>query len=302
MVANDTRVFPARLIGRRDPSGGAVECLLLERVSDAEWLALVHPGQKLKPGARMIFEDSVRAPGFVLEAEVQERLFFGRRRIRLAVAATPSADDAADVDLAIDALGHVPLPPYIHRPDDETDRERYQTVFARARGSVAAPTAGLHFDRAMLASLQSAGIDWAALTLHVGYGTFKPVRAAEVEKHEVDAERFDIPTATVTAIEAARARSNRVVAVGTTTTRALESAATEDGRLRAGPGVAELFIYPGYRFQMVDALLTNFHLPRSSLFMLVCAFAGRDLMLAAYRDAMARGFLFYSYGDAMLLI
>jgi S-adenosylmethionine:tRNA ribosyltransferase-isomerase len=302
MVANDTRVFPARLIGRRDPSGGAVECLLLERVSDAEWLALVHPGQKLKPGARMIFEDSVRAPGFVLEAEVQERLFFGRRRIRLAVAATPSGRQAADVDLAIDALGHVPLPPYIHRPDDETDRERYQTVFARARGSVAAPTAGLHFDRAVVAALRSAGIDWATLTLHVGYGTFKPVRAAEVEKHEVDAERFDIPTATVTAIEAARARSHRVVAVGTTTTRALESATGENGRLRAGPGLAELFIYPGYRFRTVDALLTNFHLPRSSLFMLVCAFAGRDLTLAAYREAIARGFLFYSYGDAMLLI
>ena len=301
MVANDTRVFPARLIGRRDPSGGAVECLLLERSSDADWLALVHPGQKLKPGARMIFEDSVRAPGFVLEAEVQERLFFGRRRLRLAVVATPSAGNAADVDRAIDALGHVPLPPYIHRADDETDRERYQTVFARARGSVAAPTAGLHFDRAALASLQSAGIDWATLTLHVGYGTFKPVRSIEVEKHQVDAERFDIPAATVTAIEAARARGNRVVAVGTTTTRALESATGEDGRLQSGPGVAELFIYPGYRFRTVDALLTNFHLPRSSLFMLVCAFAGRDLMLAAYRDAIARGFLFYSYGDAMLV-
>ena len=220
---------------------------------------------------------------------------------RLAVVATPPGESAADVDRAIDALGHVPLPPYIHRADDETDRERYQTVFARARGSVAAPTAGLHFDRAMLASLQSAGIDWAALTLHVGYGTFKPVRAAEVEKHEVDAERFDIPTPTVTAIAAARARGGRVVAVGTTTTRALESATGEDGQLRPGPGVADLFIYPGYRFRIVDALLTNFHLPRSSLFMLVCAFAGRELMLAAYRDAIARGFLFYSYGDAMLI-
>jgi S-adenosylmethionine:tRNA ribosyltransferase-isomerase len=301
LVANDTRVFPARLIGRREPSGGAVECLMLERISDAEWLALVHPGQKLKPGARMIFEDSARAPGFVLRAEVQERLFFGRRRIRLAVVADPPGESAAEIDRAIDALGHVPLPPYIHRADDEADRERYQTIFARARGSVAAPTAGLHFDRAVLASLQSAGIDWATLTLHVGYGTFKPVRTAEVGTHQVDAERFDIPAATVAAIEAARARGHRVGAVGTTTTRALESATTEDGKLRAGPGVAELFIYPGHRFRMVDALLTNFHLPRSSLFMLVCAFAGRDLMLAAYRDAIARGFLFYSYGDAMLI-
>jgi S-adenosylmethionine:tRNA ribosyltransferase-isomerase len=299
MVANDTRVFPARLIGRRDPSGGAVECLLLERINDADWFALVHPGQKLKPGGRVIFEDSVRAPGWVLHAEVQERLFYGRRRIRLTLVAAP--DGIADVDRAIDAMGHVPLPPYIRRDDDNEDRERYQTIFARVRGSVAAPTAGLHFDPATLSALQAAGIDWTTLTLHVGYGTFKPVRAMEVQKHQVDAERFDIPAATVDAVQAARARGSQVVAVGTTTTRALESAAEETGDLRAGPGVAELFIYPGYRFRVVDALLTNFHLPRSSLFMLVCAFAGRELMLAAYRDAIARGFLFYSYGDAMLI-
>jgi S-adenosylmethionine:tRNA ribosyltransferase-isomerase len=299
MVANDTRVFPARLIGRRDPSGGTVECLLLERINDVEWFALMHPGQKLKPGARVIFEDSARAPGWVLHAEVHERLFYGRRRIRLTVGAAPGGD--ADVDRAIDAMGHVPLPPYIRRDDDPEDRERYQTIFARARGSVAAPTAGLHFDAATLASLQSAGIGWATLTLHVGYGTFKPVRAVEVQKHQVDAEQFDIPAATVDAVRTARTGGSRIVAVGTTTTRALESAAGETGDLRTGPGAAELFIYPGYRFRVVDALLTNFHLPRSSLFMLVCALAGRELMLAAYRDAIARGFLFYSYGDAMLI-
>jgi S-adenosylmethionine:tRNA ribosyltransferase-isomerase len=297
MVANDTRVFPARLLGRRDPSGGAVECLLLERVSESEWLGLVHPGQKLKVGTRMIFDDPSRAPGVVIRAEVLERMYFGRRRLRLTL------DEAPDlgVDRAIDVLGHVPLPPYIRRLDTPDDRERYQTVFARERGSVAAPTAGLHFDRAGLEALHAAGIGWATLTLHVGYGTFKPVRTEDVSRHQMDAERFAIPAATAEAIRRARAAGRRVVAVGTTTTRALERAPGETGAIDPGPGVTELFIRPGYRFRVVDALLTNFHLPRSSLFVLVCAFAGRDLMLAAYRDAMARGFLFYSYGDAMLI-
>jgi S-adenosylmethionine:tRNA ribosyltransferase-isomerase len=299
MVANDTRVFPARLLGRRDPSGGSVECLLLERVADTDWIALVHPGQKLKPGARMIFDDPVRAPGVAIHGEVRERLFFGRRRLTLTVVADTSAA-GIDIDRAIDAIGHVPLPPYIHRPDDPDDHERYQTIFARERGSVAAPTAGLHFDRELLSALQAAGIDWATLTLHVGYGTFKPVRSDEVLEHRVDAERFDIPPATAAMIQKARADGRRVIAVGTTTTRALESAAGADG-VEAGPGITELFICPGHRFRIVDGLLTNFHLPRSSLFVLVCAFAGRDLMLAAYRDAIARGFLFYSYGDAMLI-
>ncbi len=300
IVANDTRVFPARLQGRRDPSGGAVECLLLERVSDTEWLALVHPGHKLKPGARMIFEDQSRAPGLAIRGEVLERLYFGRRRVRLNVEDTGAAD-APEIDRAIDALGHVPLPPYIRRPDDAGDRERYQTIFARARGSIAAPTAGLHFDADGLAALHAAGIEWATLTLHVGYGTFKPVRTEDISKHQVDAERFEIPVATAAAIQRAGAAARRVVAVGTTTTRALESAVAEEGSVRPGPGVTELFIHPGHRFRVVNGLLTNFHLPRSSLFLLVCAFAGRDLMLAAYRDAIARGFFFYSYGDAMLI-
>jgi S-adenosylmethionine:tRNA ribosyltransferase-isomerase len=297
LVANDTLVFPARLLGRRDPSGGAVECLLLERVSDAEWLALVHPGHKLKAGTRMIFDDPARAPGISIRAEVLERLYFGRRRLRLTV---DSRAGLVDLDSAIDALGHVPLPPYIRRPDNAGDRERYQTIFARARGSVAAPTAGLHFDRSLLASLQAAGIDWATLTLHVGYGTFKPVRTEDVTQHQVDAERFEIPAATAAAIARTRTAGRRVVAVGTTTTRALESGASDNG-VAAGAGVTELFIRPGHRFRVVNAMLTNFHLPRSSLFVLVCAFAGRDLMLGAYRDAIARGFLFYSYGDAMLI-
>ena len=296
VVANDTRVFPARLIGRRDPSGGAVECMLLERESDTEWWALVHPGQKLKPGARAVFEDDARAPGVRLEAEVLERRYFGRRLVRFAVTG------ASSLDAAVDAIGHVPLPPYIHRIDNAADRERYQTVFARDRGSVAAPTAGLHFDDASLVAIRARGIQWATVTLHVGYGTFKPVRVDEVEEHQVDPERYSIGAATARLVRDTRAAGRRVVAVGTTTTRALEAAAGEDGTMTAASGSASLFIYPGYPFRIVDALLTNFHLPKSSLLMLVSAFAGRDLTLEAYRFAVGSGFRFYSYGDAMLVL
>jgi S-adenosylmethionine:tRNA ribosyltransferase-isomerase len=310
MVVNDTRVFPARLLGRRDPSGGAAECLLLEAVNDlggrfedsanrpprSFWQALVHPGQKLKPGTKLVFGDAARAPGVVLHADILEQLYFGRRLIRLTV------EGATSVDAAIDALGHVPLPPYIHREDTPEDRERYQTVYARVRGSVAAPTAGLHFTDALLASLDAAGIRRAAVTLHVGYGTFKPVRGERVEDHTVDAEAYEISEAVAREIASARAAGHRVVAVGTTTARALESAADERGLVRPGAARTELFIHPGHRFRIVDALLTNFHLPRSSLLMLVAALAGRDLVLAAYRDAVARGFHFYSYGDAMLVL
>jgi S-adenosylmethionine:tRNA ribosyltransferase-isomerase len=304
VVANDSRVFPARLLGRREPSGGSVECLLLAREPagpDAEatgdvWQALVHPGQKLKPGARIVFEDATRAPGVRITGEVLERRFFGRRLLRFDV------EGAASFDAAVDALGHVPLPPYIHRPDTDADRERYQTVFARTRGSVAAPTAGLHFDAAALAALAAAGIGWTTVTLHVGYGTFKPVRVERVEDHTVDAERYEIRAETADAIADARAAGRRVVAVGTTTARTLETAAAAGGHVRAGAGETSLFIHPGHRFAVVDALLTNFHLPRSSLLMLVAAFAGTDLTLAAYRHAIARGFRFYSYGDAMLIL
>jgi S-adenosylmethionine:tRNA ribosyltransferase-isomerase len=295
LVVNDTRVFPARLIGRRDPSGGAVECLLLERAEAARWLALVHPGQKLKPGARMVFEDGARAPGVIVRATVLERQFFGRRLVEL------EASGAASIDEAVDAIGHVPLPPYVHRADTPEDRERYQTVYARVRGSVAAPTAGLHFDAALLDALARAGIARAPVTLHVGYGTFKPVRVERTEDHRVDAETYDISPSTAAAIAATRAAARRVVAVGTTTTRALESAARESGVVRVGGGATELFIQPGHEFLAVDALVTNFHLPRSSLLMLVAAFAGRELILSAYRDAISRGFRFYSYGDAMLI-
>jgi S-adenosylmethionine:tRNA ribosyltransferase-isomerase len=296
VVMNDTRVVPARLIGRRDPSGGAAECLLIERVDDRHWRALVHPGQKLKPGARLVFRDDARAPGVVLRAEVLARQYFGRRLVRLDPEGVP------DVDTAIDRIGHVPLPPYIHRPDTDADRERYQTVFARVRGSIAAPTAGLHFDASLLAKLGSGGVSRTVITHHVGYGTFKPVRTVRVEDHEVDAESYDISSDAAAAVAAVRGRGGRVVAIGTTTTRALESAAGLAGGVRAGRGVTDLFMYPGYRFRVVDALLTNFHLPRSSLLMLVAALAGRELVLEAYRAAVARGFHFYSYGDAMLIL
>ena len=309
LVVNDTQVFPARLIGRRDPSGGGVECFLLQRepvepVEPGEpgelWQALMHPGQKLKPGARFIVDDPGRAPGVVIRGEVLERLFHGRRRVRLAGAGAPSLDGSSSIDRAIDALGHMPLPPYIHRSDTDTDRDRYQTVYARARGSIAAPTAGLHFDGPVIAALDARGVRRAPVTLHVGYGTFKPVRVDEVERHTVDPERYDVPEATGRAIAATKAAGHRVVAVGTTTTRALEHWAGH-GR-RPGPAAADEFIYPGFAFRAVDALVTNFHLPRSSLFMLVSALAGRELMLAAYNDAIRREFAFYSYGDAMLIL
>jgi S-adenosylmethionine:tRNA ribosyltransferase-isomerase len=296
MVVNDTRVVPARLLGRRDPSGGVVECLLLDRVDDSHWHALVHPGQKLKPGARMVFEDVARAPGVTVRAEVVARRYFGRRLLQL------DAEGAASVDEAVDRIGHVPLPPYIHRPDTLDDRERYQTIFARARGSIAAPTAGLHFDEALVAALDRAGVGRTAITLHVGYGTFKPVRAERVEEHQVDAERYEISEAAARAVRETHEARRRVVAVGTTTTRALESAADGTGGVHAGRRTTDLFIYPGYRFRVIDALVTNFHLPQSSLLMLVAAFAGRDLLAAAYRDAIARRFRFYSYGDAMLIL
>jgi S-adenosylmethionine:tRNA ribosyltransferase-isomerase len=294
LVVNDTRVIAARLLGHRVPSGGAVECLLLGRAAGEDtWDALVHPGQKLKPGALMRFE----GPGGALMAEVLERRFHGRRRIRL------WPDPPADVDRLIDALGHVPLPPYIKRPDTASDRERYQTVFSRVRGSIAAPTAGLHFTPALLDALSARGIDRESITLHVGYGTFKPVRTDLVEAHVVDAEPYEISKSAACAIERARHDGRRVIAVGTTTTRALEDAANRSsGRVQAGAGIAELFIFPGVSFQVIGGLLTNFHLPKSSLLMLVSAFAGRERVLAAYAEAVRMRYRFYSYGDAMLII
>jgi S-adenosylmethionine:tRNA ribosyltransferase-isomerase len=305
LVVNDTRVFAARLLGRRVPSGGAVECLLLAPAppvgDDARgesqdlWFALMHPGQKLKPGAIVQFEGA--ASGDVLKGEVLARHFQGRRTIRLwSEAGRPVTD-------LIDALGHVPLPPYIKRADSPADRERYQTVYARVRGSVAAPTAGLHFTQALLDALRDRGVEQAEITLHIGYGTFKPVTVERVEEHVVDPEPYTIGADAAERIARARVERRRVIAVGTTTTRALEDAARRGGGIvRPGSAIAEIFIHPGFTFQVLGGLLTNFHLPKSSLLMLVSAFAGREHVLDAYRSAVAQRYRFYSYGDAMLIV
>lgn len=292
IVINNTRVFPARLLGHRLPSGGAVECLLIAPVADGTWEALVHPGQKLKPGAQFAFD----GPG-ALRGEILERGVYGRRIVRL------WSEEGRPIDEVVDAIGHMPLPPYIKRPDRDADRERYQTVFARARGSIAAPTAGLHFSPALLASAVARGVEIAEITLHVGYGTFKPVRVERVEDHRLEPEHYEISAAAANAITSALHDHRRVIAVGTTTTRTLEAVAlANDGRIVPGAGQADLFIYPGFRFRVVSGLLTNFHVPQSSLLMLVAAFAGRDHVLAAYRAAIAEHYRFYSYGDAMLVL
>lgn len=297
VVVNNTRVFAARLLGQREPSGGAVECLLLRRVTYVSpavetWEALMHPGQKLKPGARVRFGSAAGT----ISGEVLDRRFFGRRTIRLV------AEGGQSLDQLVDALGHIPLPPYIRRSDTPGDRERYQTVFAEHRGSIAAPTAGLHFTATILEGLEAAGVERTEITLHVGYGTFKPIRSDTVEEHVVDSEHYDIPEAAASAIERARRDRRRVIAVGTTTTRALEHAARRDGTVRAGPGEAETFIYPGFEFRVISGLMTNFHLPKSSLLLLVSAFAGRESVLQAYRHAIDHRYRFYSYGDAMLIL
>jgi S-adenosylmethionine:tRNA ribosyltransferase-isomerase len=298
VVVNNTRVFPARLRGHRVPSGGAVECLLVTRIDAGEsaagqrWEALVHPGQKLKPGAQVVFEGAV-----TLHGEILERRFHGRRVMRL------WTDSEGGVQDAVERIGHMPLPPYIRRDDRAADRDRYQTVFARSTGSIAAPTAGLHFTADLLRGLRSRGVEVAEITLHVGYGTFQPVRVERVEDHRLEAEGYDINDQAAAAITRALAEGRRVVAVGTTTTRTLEAVAqAHDGRIVPGPGTSGLFIFPGFEFRVVSGLLTNFHLPRSSLLMLVSAFAGREHILAAYRQAIAAGYRFYSYGDAMLIV
>jgi S-adenosylmethionine:tRNA ribosyltransferase-isomerase len=264
----------------------------------------MHPGQKLRPGSRVIFEGS----GAPLHGEVLARHFYGRRTIRL------WTDDPGGVSAAIERLGHIPLPPYIAREDRASDRERYQTVYAHEAGSVAAPTAGLHFTPALLAALDRRGVERVALTLHVGYGTFKPVRAERVEDHEVDPEWYTVSAAAADALTRARRERRRIIAVGTTTTRALESLVAPDdepfgslalaqgGPIAPARGETRLFIHPGHQFRLVSGLITNFHLPRSSLLMLVAAFAGRERVLAAYRQAIAARYRFYSYGDAMLIL
>ena len=292
LVLNNTKVFPARLLGHRVPSGGAVECLLLHGPAEDRWDSLVHPGQKLKPGARMLFQGG----GLELHGEILGRHFHGRRTIRL------WTNDGSRVEEAIDAIGHIPLPPYIKREDRPSDRERYQTVYALQRGSIAAPTAGLHFTPELLTDLERRGVERVEVTLHVGYGTFKPVRVEHVENHVVDPEAFTIDAGAAAAVSRALREGRRVIAVGTTTARTLESLQIVDGSVASGGGTTSLFIVPGHRFRIVTGLVTNFHLPRSSLLMLVAAFAGRERVLASYREAVAQRYHFYSYGDAMLIL
>ena len=294
LVVNDTRVFPARLLGQRLPGGGAAECFLVRPTGDGdEWVALVHPGQRLREGARMLFAAGERR----LHAEVVGMHFHGRRTVRL------STEDGSSVRDAIDAIGHIPLPPYIKRGDAPMDRERYQTVFARDRGSIAAPTAGLHFTPQLLDTLVDRGIERAAVTLHVGYGTFQPIRVERVEDHQMEAEHYEVSAATAAALTAARREQRRIITVGTTSTRTVESLAIDpDGTVQPGRGETALFIHPGHQFQLVSGMVTNFHLPRSSLIMLVSALAGREHVLAAYETAVKERYRFYSYGDAMVVL
>jgi S-adenosylmethionine:tRNA ribosyltransferase-isomerase len=288
LVLNDTRVMPARLFGSKD-SGGKVEIFLVRRATGIaeRWSCLLRASKKFREGQVIFLAKDMRATVCSrLDAESWQIEFAGPEPF----------------DVWLEREGHIPLPPYLQRADDVQDRERYQTVFSKAPGAVAAPTAGLHFTRELLAELDVKGIKTAYLTLHTGLGTFQPVRVERVEDHRIHTERFSIPVSTADAIRSTKALGGRVIAVGTTTTRTLEYAADSDGNVVAGDGEADIFIYPGYTFKVVNALITNFHLPESTLLMLVSAFAGRDYIQDAYREAIRRGFRFYSYGDAMLIV
>jgi S-adenosylmethionine:tRNA ribosyltransferase-isomerase len=288
VVLNETRVFPARLRGRR-AGGGAAEVLLLHPHAgeDLVWTALVRPGARLGPGRTVEVADG-------LGVEIVDTTPGGERIVRL-VTDLPLA-------AALERWGEVPLPPYVQRTATDDDRERYQTIYARERGSVAAPTAGLHFTADILSALEAKGARIARVVLHVGVGTFRPVEAEDPAEHRMHAEWYSIPAEAAATINDVRARGGRVWSVGTTVTRTLESAAAEDGSLVAAEGWTDIFIRPPYRFRVVGGLLTNFHLPRSTLLMLVSAFAGHELTMRAYREAVAERYRFFSYGDAMLLV
>ena len=300
LVINDSRVIPARLYARRtlvrdrhEPTG-LVEVLLTEPAGNGTWRALVRPGKKVGVGERLVFPAPSGA--VELEAEVLERGTFGERLLRFA--------PVEDFFAALERIGHMPLPPYIRRHDAAADRERYQTVFSRELGSVAAPTAGLHFTPQMLDSIAAAGVEVARITLHVGLGTFAPLHVEQLQEVQLHRERYTLPAATAEALNRARHEGRRVVAVGTTVVRTLEHCALVAGGepLKAHTGKTEIFISPGFQFRAVGALLTNFHLPQSSLLMLVSAFAGRQRVLAAYRHAVKEGYRFFSYGDCMFLV
>ena len=293
IVLNVSRVIPARLKGKREGgsgkgmAGAPAEVLLVRELDDGSWLAMGHPGGKLKPGRRVSF-------GADSAVEILDMLGGGIRRVRFV--------GALDARATLDKYGDVPLPPYIHRPPRPDDRERYQTVYATHDGSVAAPTAGLHFTRGLLDRLETQGTALATVDLHVGPGTFKPVEVEDPAEHPMHPERYAVSEAAATLVNERRKQGGRVWAVGTTVARTLETVARPDGTIRSQTGDTDLFIHPPYRFRAIDALLTNFHLPRSTLLMLVCAFGGFEQVMAAYGEAVREGYRFYSYGDAMAVV
>jgi S-adenosylmethionine:tRNA ribosyltransferase-isomerase len=287
LVLNDSRVLPARLIGEKAGTGAKIEVLLLKSLGDDRWETLVKPGKRVKPGTEVVFGDGL------LRCVCEEVTETGGRIVRFQY-------EGIFYEI-LDQLGTMPLPPYIH--EQLEDQERYQTVYARERGSAAAPTAGLHFTQEYLRQIAEKGVEIAYVTLHVGLGTFRPVTADVVEEHVMHAEYYDIPPETAEAVNRAKAEGRRVIAVGTTSCRTLETVGgLHDGRLAAGSGWTDIFIYPGYRFRIIDGLLTNFHLPKSTLVMLVSALAGRENVLRAYRTAVAEEYRFFSFGDAMLIL
>ena len=285
LVLNNTKVLPARLSGRRENTGGSIEVLLLKRKGDDVWETLVKPGRKAKPGTRILFGDGS------LQAEVLDVVEDGNRLIRFSYEGI--------FEEVLDRLGEMPLPPYItHKLQD---KNRYQTVYARYEGSAAAPTAGLHFTKELLQKISDKGVDIAYVTLHVGLGTFRPVKADNILEHHMHAEYYQVTEEAAGKINRAKASGGRVICVGTTSCRTVESAAGDDGTLKAGCGNTEIFIYPGYRFKVLDCLITNFHLPESTLVMLVSALAGREHVLHAYEEAIRLKYRFFSFGDAMFL-
>jgi S-adenosylmethionine:tRNA ribosyltransferase-isomerase len=290
MVVNESKVIPARLFATKPETGAKLEVFLLRPAMDqavGEWEALISPAKRVKGNLVLKLEGKG-------EVAVLEALGEGHFIVRL--------NRVGNLKKFLNQHGHIPLPPYIKRKDDAADRRRYQTLFARKEGSVAAPTAGLHFSRPLLAKLKKRGIQQASVALHVGLGTFLPVSSDEIEGHVMHPERFEVSAGLVSAIGRTRSKNGRVVAIGTTVVRALESAVQPEGFLKAGSGETRLFINPGYTFKAVDVLFTNFHQPRSTLLMLVCSFAGRERVLAAYKEALHKGYRFLSYGDAMLIL
>ncbi|MDD6255622.1 MAG: tRNA preQ1(34) S-adenosylmethionine ribosyltransferase-isomerase QueA [Eubacteriales bacterium] len=290
LVMNDSKVIPARLLGRKKETGAKVEFLLTKHIGGDMWEAMVRPGRKLKPGASVIFSDRA---GASLSAEVKKYGSDGTRIVEF--------EYDGNFHDRLEESGHIPLPPYINRPDEPLDRKMYQTVYSREEGSVAAPTAGLHFTDELLEKIKDKGIKIAYVTLHVGIGTFKPVTCERIEDHHMHFEEYEVSAECAETVNSARAAGGRVISVGTTSTRTLESASDEDGILHAGSGSTGIFIYPGYKFKIVDGLITNFHLPKSTLLMLISALYDREKILAIYKTAVEMKYRFFSYGDAMFI-